>query len=111
MTQAARQQESKRNKSKWWWPELVGSVAGAAAVALRGCWHGNMSWPIGVQGCSYQVCLSCGAMRLFDENTFQAYGPYLYDLDELTARARRAGSTVRHEAKSQNLAGAPRPAL
>jgi hypothetical protein len=75
-------------KSNWWWPAgaLATSLAGAAAiVAFRGCWHGKMSWPIGVQGYSYQVCLSCGAKRLFDEKTFSAYGPFRYDLNELTA--------------------------
>ena len=37
------------------------------------------------QGYSYQVCLSCRAKRLFDEKTFTAYGPFRYDLNELTA--------------------------
>jgi hypothetical protein len=45
-----------------------------------------MSWPIGVEGYSYQVCLSCGAKRLFDEKTFSAYGPFRYGLNELIAR-------------------------
>jgi hypothetical protein len=44
-----------------------------------------MSWPIGGQGYSYQACLSCGAKRVFDEKTFTAYGPFRYDLNELTA--------------------------
>jgi hypothetical protein len=51
-----------------------------------------MSWPVAVQGYSYQVCLNCGAMRLFDENTFSAYGPFRYDLNELIAWEK---STVR----------------
>ncbi|MFZ0798217.1 MAG: hypothetical protein WCA13_17590 [Terriglobales bacterium] len=76
----------KLKKSGRWWPEIVAtSLAGAAVVAFRGCWHGKMSWPIGVQGYSYQVCLSCGAMRLFDENAFSAFGPFRYDLNELIA--------------------------
>ncbi|MGD1216265.1 MAG: hypothetical protein ABR861_14900 [Terriglobales bacterium] len=77
----------KLKKSSWWWPGVVASsLAGAAAVvAFRGCWHGKMSWPVGVQGYSYQVCLSCGAMRLFDEKTFSAYGPFRNDLNELIA--------------------------
>ncbi len=76
----------KLKKSSWWWPGVVASsLAGAALVAFRGCWHGKMSWPIGVQGYSYQVCLACGAKRLFDEKTFAAYGPFRYDLNELTA--------------------------
>jgi hypothetical protein len=71
-------------KSSWWWPGVVvTTLAGAAAVAFRGCWHGKMSWPVGVQGYSYQVCLSCGAKRLFSEETFCAYGPFRYDLNEL----------------------------
>ena len=76
----------KLKKSSWWWPGVVASsLAGAAVLAFRGCWHGKMSWPIGGQGYSYQVCLSCGAKRLFDEKTFSAFGPFRYDLNELTA--------------------------
>ena len=76
----------KLKKSSWWWPGVVASsLAGAAVLAFRGCWHRKMSWPIGGQGYSYQVCLSCGAKRLFDEKTFSAYGPFRYDLNELTA--------------------------
>ena len=76
----------KLKKSSWWWPGVVASsLAGAAVLAFRGCWHGKMSWPIGAQGYSYQVCLSCGAKRLFDEQTFSAFGPFRYDLNELTA--------------------------
>jgi hypothetical protein len=29
--------------------------------------------------------LGCGIKRLFDEQTFRAYGPYSYDLDHLIA--------------------------
>ncbi len=89
MNEAARHDRpEKPRKSGWWWPAgvLASSMAGAAAlVAFRGCWHSKMSWPVGVQGCSYQVCLSCGAMRLFDEKTFSAYGPFRNDLDQLLA--------------------------
>jgi len=46
---------------------------------------GKMSWPLGGQGYSYQICLSCGAKRLFDEKNFSAYGPFRYDLNQLTA--------------------------
>ncbi|HSZ64314.1 MAG TPA: hypothetical protein VK828_21125 [Terriglobales bacterium] len=71
-------------KSSWWWPGVVvTTLAGAAAMAFRGCWHSRMSWPIGEQGYSYQVCLSCGAKRLFDEKTFCAYGPFRDDLNQL----------------------------
>jgi len=51
-----------------------------------------MSWPIRVQEHSYQVCLGCGIKRLFDESSFQAYGPYNYDLNRLIAweRSQRA---------------------
>ena len=78
----------KLRKSSWWWPAgvVASSLAGAAAVvAFRGCWHGKMGWPVGVQGYSYQVCLRCGAMRLFDEKTFSAYGPFRNDLNDLIA--------------------------
>ena len=88
MTEAVEHQAvGKTKKSSWWWPGVVAtSLAGAAVMAIRGCWHGKMSWPIAVQGYSYQVCLSCGAKRLFDENTFSAYGPFRNDLNELIAR-------------------------
>ena len=87
MTDAVEQERTvKLKKSSWWWPGVVAtSLAGAALVAFRGCWHRRMSWPIGAQGYSYQVCLSCGAKRLFDENTFRAYGPFRYTLNELIA--------------------------
>ena len=76
----------KPKKSNWWWPGVVAtSLAGAAVMAFRGCWHSKMSWPLGVQGYSYQVCLNCGAMRLFDEKNFRAYGPFRYDLKQLIA--------------------------
>jgi hypothetical protein len=86
MTDAVERQKLGRlKKSNWWWPGVVAtSLAGAAVVAFRGCWHKKMSWPVGAaQGYSYQVCLSCGAKRLFDERTFSAYGPFRYDLNEL----------------------------
>jgi hypothetical protein len=72
-------------KSDWWGATVAHRLAGAAVSAFRGCWHEKMSWPIGVQGYSYQVCLGCGAKRLFDETMFSAYGPFRYDLQELAA--------------------------
>jgi hypothetical protein len=105
MTDAVERDKSEKlKKSNWWWPGVVAtSLAGVAAVAFRGCWHAKMSWPIGVQGYSYQVCLSCGAKRLFDEKTFSAYGPFRYDLNELIAREEPTKS------KSLPLADAQRP--
>jgi hypothetical protein len=80
------QKPEKLRKSSWWWPGVVASsLAGAAVLAFRGCWHRKMSWPIGGPGYSYQVCLSCGAKRLFDEETFSAYGPFRHDLNDFTA--------------------------
>ncbi len=55
---------------------------------LRGCWHTKMSWPIRARGHAYQVCLTCGIKRLFDEKSFQPYGPFGYDLKRLIARDR-----------------------
>ena len=87
MTDTVEHEKSEKpRKSSWWWPGVVAtSLAGAAVMAFRGCWHRKMSWPIGVQGYSYQVCLICGAKRLFYEKTFSAYGPFRYDLNELIA--------------------------
>jgi|SRR5208337_648263 len=87
MTDAAeREKPEKLKNSNWWWRGVAAtSLAGAAVMAFRGCWHGKTSWPIGVEGYSYQVCLSCGAKRLFDEDTFSAYGPFQNDLADLVA--------------------------
>jgi hypothetical protein len=85
------QKNAKKKKAPAWiWPlGILGTgVAGAALVVLRGCWHRKMSWPIRIQGYSYQVCLGCGIKRLFDETTFRGYGAYSYDLDKLIARER-----------------------
>jgi len=97
----------KLKKSSWWWPAgvLATSLGGVAVVALRGCWHRKMSWPVAVQGYSYQVCLGCGAMRLFDEKRFRAFGPFRYDLEELIAWEKST------KAKSQPLPDEQRRAL
>jgi hypothetical protein len=82
MTQVAADKIGNVRKAQWWRPAVVAhSVAGVVDSAFRGCWHSKMSWPVGVQGYSYQVCLGCGAKRLFDEDTFSAYGPFRYDLN------------------------------
>ncbi len=75
----------KSRKSVWLWPLgiLAAGVTGVAAVAVRGCWHKNMSWPVRAGKLSYQVCTACGIKRLFDEHTFTGYGPYSYELGEL----------------------------
>jgi len=76
--------------SRWFWPlsVLATGVAGAAVMLFRGCWHSKMSWPVRSQGYCYQVCMSCGIKRLFDEQEFQRYGPYRYDLNDLISWAR-----------------------
>jgi hypothetical protein len=70
---------------------LVATGLAGAAVVLRGCWHRRMSWPVRSHGFAYQVCLSCGIKRLFDEEAFRGYGSYSYDLQRLIAldRAKR----------------------
>ena len=75
----------KGRKSSWFWPLGVAATAasGALLLALRGCWHRRMSWPVRSQGHSYQVCLGCGVKRLFDEKRFCSYGPFRYGLNEL----------------------------
>jgi hypothetical protein len=84
---------SKTKRSRWLWPVgLVATGLAGAAVLFRGCWHRRMSWPVRSGGQSYQVCLGCGAKRLFDEDAFQSYGPYSYELQRLVAwdRERRS---------------------
>ena len=82
----------KSKKTNWRWPfgVMATGLAGVAVVALRGCWHRRMSWPVRGQGYAYQVCLGCGAKRLFDEEKFRAYGPFRYELNELIALSRAA---------------------
>src|SRR5258708_12012178 len=37
----------KLKRSNWWWPGVVASsLAGAAVLVFRGCWHGKRTWPI-----------------------------------------------------------------
>ena len=104
MAEAVEHKASKNLKKSQWWPVVAASLASAAVVAFRGCWHRKMSWPIGMQGYSYQVCLSCGVKRLFDEATFTAYGPFRYDLEQLVK------ANPPDAAKSRSIAGVRRPA-
>jgi hypothetical protein len=81
------------SRKNWIWPIglAVAGVGSVAAILLRGCLHNRMSWPIKDEEShefSYQVCTGCGVKRLFDETTFEAYGPYSYDLAKLIARER-----------------------
>jgi len=82
---------AKGRKFGWFWPLWLAAtgMASVLLLALRGCWHRRMSWPVCVQGYSYQVCLGCGVKRLFDERRFCSYGPYRYDLSELIAWVKR----------------------
>lgn len=78
-------------------------------MVLRGCWHGKMSWPIRIQEHSYQVCLSCGIKRLFDEKNFRAYGPYSYDLNRLInwEKAKRESKGIEIEMRPSEVLDAP----
>lgn len=88
------EKREKSRKHEWLWPVgvMATSLAGVALVALRGCWHRRMSWPVRGQGYAYQVCLGCGAKRLFDEERFRAYGPYGYDLNKMIEWSKTAKS-------------------
>lgn len=91
-----------KKKSRWVWPlgVMATGLAGATVVVLRGCWHRKMSWPVRVEGHSYQVCLACGIKRLFDEDAFRAYGPYSYDLHHLIAWERARRMKLQHKAET-----------
>jgi hypothetical protein len=95
----------KRKRLKRWWPTIVvGALAGAAVALSRGCWHRKKSWPTKFEGFSYQVCLTCGAMRLFDEKTFRGYGPFRYDLDTLIALEKSKRERIRLLASQKRTA-------
>ena len=88
MADPKKQEKSEKSKkSSWLWPAgaVATGMAGVGLLLLRGCWHRRMSWPVRSQGHAYQVCLSCGVKRLFDESSFRSYGPFHYDLNELIA--------------------------
>jgi hypothetical protein len=95
--------KNKRLPQQWLWPLgiVTTGLAGTALLLLRGCWHRKMSWPIRVEGYSYQVCLGCGVKRLFDESTFRSYGPYSYHLHNLIARDRAARLRARRDAEAK----------
>jgi hypothetical protein len=101
-----REKTEKSSRSKWLWPAgvMATSLAGAALLLLRGCWHRKMSWPVRMQGCAYQVCLGCGAKRLFDEKNFRSYGPLRYDVNELIAWQRLQRPPTKPEAEQQRPA-------
>ena len=100
------EKSKKSRKSKWLWPAgvMATGLAGAALLLLRGCWHRKMSWPVRMQGCSYQVCLDCGVKRLFDEKNFRSYGPFHYDLNELIAWHRLARPPAKPKVEQQRPA-------
>src|SRR5208283_2422809 len=54
--------DKEKKNSGWLWPlgMMVTGLGAAGVVLFRGCWHGNMSWPVRSQDYSYQVCLNCG---------------------------------------------------
>jgi hypothetical protein len=93
----------KHSGRRWLWPlgVVTTGMAGTALLLLRGCWHRKMSWPIRVEGFSYQVCLSCGVKRLFDEGTFRGYGAYSYNLHDLIAHDRAVRLKARREAEEK----------
>lgn len=112
MAEVVKQEGSQKTVNKmrepsWLWPLGVAatSVAGVVLLALRGCWHRRMSWPLRVQKHSYQVCLECGVKRLFDEKRFCSYGPFRYDLHELIAweRARNQEPAERELARPSEI--------
>lgn len=106
----SKESAKKTGKSSWLWPLGVAatSLAGVALIALRGCWHRRMSWPVRIQEHSYQVCLECGVKRLFDEKRFCSYGPFRYDLNELIDwEKQKKQATDALSSRSQAKIGAP----
>jgi len=115
MSEAGKHEKSKKiRKSIWFWPvgAAATSLAGGALLALCGCRHRRMGWPVRDQQHSYQVCLECGAKRLFDEEKFCAYGPFRNDLNDLIARNNPNANDSANpgEAESPPIPRAKRPA-
>jgi hypothetical protein len=95
----------KRKRFKLLWPTIVvGALAGAAVALSRGCWHRKKGWPTTFEGFSYQVCLTCGAMRLFDEKIFRGYGPFRYNLNTLIALEESKREKIRLVASQKRTA-------
>ena len=111
--QQASRQTSGLRLPRWKWALPLGiglaGLASAAAVLFRGCWHGNMSWPVRAEDehghFSYQTCNDCGVMRLFDERTFRGYGPYGYELHALIAHERLLRRQRMQRAAERKAAG------
>ena len=103
--ESVREIDGKHRRINWFWPLGMAATgaAGMLLLALRGCWHRRMSWPVRAQGRSYQVCLGCGVKRLFDEKRFCSYGPFRYDLNELIEWERTHTSESNpHENRQRN---------
>lgn len=47
-------------------------------VGIFGCGHKELSRPFSRHGESYRVCITCGARRKFDQQTWNSRGPFYY---------------------------------
>lgn len=56
----------------------ISRALGRRLGAIFGCPHKEMSRPFSRQGETYRVCISCGARRNFDGETWNSSGPYYF---------------------------------
>lgn len=62
---------------------------------ILGCPHKEMSRPFSGQGETYRVCISCGARRRFDQQSWNSAGPYYYRPATTSALRETKVSTLR----------------
>ena len=77
---------------------------GAWLSRLFGCWHRELSRPFSHKGQAYRACLSCGARRQFNLESWEMQGDFYYRLP--TARHFRVLNGLTTNPRSLRAAGA-----
>lgn len=73
----------------------LGVTVGKWFGEIFGCTHKEMSRPFSRQGESYRVCISCGARRRFDQQSWNSAGPFYYKPATTTDLLEAKVSTVK----------------
>ena len=56
----------------------IGTALGRLFSEIFGCQHHDMSRPFSRHGETYRVCITCGARRAFDGETWNSSGRYYH---------------------------------